>query len=70
VLTAQVEKDRPPEGLARGRYEAPPWAIAALGAAVGIGALAFVVVRLVRRARAPKGDFAPSSRRPPGTGHR
>jgi hypothetical protein len=67
VRSTQVEKDRPPPGLAQGRYEAPPWAIVALGLAVGLGAIAFVIVRLVRRSRAAKEDIAPRSKR---TGHR
>ncbi len=49
----QTQYDRPPEGLQRGRYPAPAWAIAALGAAVVLGALIFVVWRARRAARRP-----------------
>jgi hypothetical protein len=65
VLGTQVEKERPPEGLARGRYEAPAWLIAALGGVIAFGALAFLIARFVRRSRAARGDFVPPSKRRP-----
>jgi hypothetical protein len=33
--------ERPPPGLARGEYPAPPWAIAALGAALVLGTVLY-----------------------------
>ncbi|HZF51922.1 MAG TPA: hypothetical protein VE093_24890 [Polyangiaceae bacterium] len=48
---AQTQLDRPPEGLARGRWPAPRWAIAALGAAVLVGALIYLALRLRRSLR-------------------
>jgi hypothetical protein len=54
VLLSQTQYDRPPEGLARGRWPAPRWAIAALGAAIVALALAYLVVRLRRRRRGQK----------------
>ena len=43
-------EERPPPGLARGRYPAPPWAIAGLGAALILGSILYFVLRL-RKAR-------------------
>jgi hypothetical protein len=40
----------PPEGLARGRYEVPRWAIGALLAVIVVVAVAWII----RRARAPR----------------
>ncbi len=40
--------DRPPPGLAQGRYEWPSWGIATLGSVVVILGVAFVVWRLRR----------------------
>jgi hypothetical protein len=37
--------ERPPPGLARGRYAASPWAIAALGAALIVCTLVYLVLR-------------------------
>ena len=38
--------ERPPPGLARGKYPASPWAIAALGAALVICTILYIVLRL------------------------
>lgn len=46
----QVTYERPPEGMSRGRYPAPWWAIVALASAVVIAAVIFFILR----ARAPK----------------
>ena len=43
--------ERPPAGLARGRYPAPAWAVTVLGAAVLLGALYYLWWRTRRRAR-------------------
>ncbi len=40
--------ERPPPGLARGKYSAPAWVVASLGAALLLGALAYVIRRFVR----------------------
>lgn len=67
MATAQeVTYERPPEGLSRGRYPAPPWVIVALAAVV----LVVGVVFLVLRARAPRpaidaGDGAGKPGEPP-----
>jgi hypothetical protein len=53
VRLLQTQYDRPPEGLQRGRFPAPPWAVAALGAAVVLGALLFLAWRARRAARPP-----------------
>jgi len=54
--------ERPPEGLARGRWEAPAWAIVLLGVAVLAAAVAFWVMR-VRRARPQPGPDSRAGRR-------
>lgn len=46
----QVTYDRPPEGLARGRFPAPPWVILALAAVVIVTGIVFFILR----ARAPR----------------
>jgi hypothetical protein len=38
--------ERPPPGLARGKYPASPWAIAALGATLLVGTILYFVLRL------------------------
>jgi hypothetical protein len=40
--------ERPPPGLARGKYPASPWAIAALGAALVLGTIVYFVLRFRR----------------------
>jgi hypothetical protein len=37
--------ERPPPGPARGKYPASPWAIAALGATLVLGAVLYFVLR-------------------------
>ena len=60
----QTQYDRPPEGLQRGRYPAPRWVVAAIGAAVVLGALIYLVWRARRARRAPEADAPrPSQRR-------
>ncbi|EYF08953.1 Hypothetical protein CAP_0037 [Chondromyces apiculatus DSM 436] len=51
----QLQQERPPEGLQRGRYPAPPWSIAALGAAVLLGALLFLGFRARRALKRSEG---------------
>lgn len=46
----QVTYERPPEGLARGRFPAPPWVIVLLAAVVVVAGVVFLIVR----ARAPR----------------
>lgn len=55
----QTQYDRPPEGLQRGRYPAPTWAIVALGAAVVLGALLFLAWRARRATRPPAASDEP-----------
>lgn len=38
--------ERPPAGLARGKYATSPWAISALGATLVLGTLLYFVLRL------------------------
>ena len=61
----QLQYDRPPEGLQQGRYPAPRWAIAAIGAAVLLAALIFLVWRARRaaRPRVVQDEPRPSKRR-------
>jgi hypothetical protein len=56
--------ERPPPGLARGRYPAPAWLVAALGGALFVAVVAFLVLR-GRRARRKRSESLapPSSRR-------
>jgi len=42
-------EERPPPGLARGRYPASPWAIALLGAALVLSVLVYFFLKLRRR---------------------
>jgi hypothetical protein len=54
MATAQeVTYDRPPEGLARGRYPAPPWLILGLAALVVVACIVFFIAR----ARAPRAQI-------------
>jgi hypothetical protein len=48
--TAGLVVDRPPPGLARGRYAASPWAIGALGGALVVGTILYFALRF-RRSR-------------------
>lgn len=59
----QTQYDRPPEGLQRGRYPVPKWMIAAVGAAVVLGALVYLIVRARRASRPPANDEPRPSRR-------
>lgn len=60
----QTQYERPPEGLQRGRYPAPRWVVAAIGAAVVLGALLYLIFRARRAMRAPEADASgPSKRR-------
>lgn len=54
VFAAQAQYDRPPEGLARGKWPAPLWFIAAFGALIVLSAFIYLFVR-VRRALRGKG---------------
>jgi hypothetical protein len=40
--------ERPPPGLARGKYPASPWAIGALGMALVLGTILYFVLRFRR----------------------
>ncbi|HEY4116947.1 MAG TPA: hypothetical protein VGM56_03775 [Byssovorax sp.] len=51
------------EGLGRGRWDAPAWAIAALGGGVSLAAVAWLVLRVVRARRKRRVDAVPISRR-------
>jgi hypothetical protein len=48
--TGHTVIERPPAGPARGRYPAPAWVVLGLGAAIVLGALVYLALR-VRRAR-------------------
>jgi hypothetical protein len=43
--------ERPPPGLARGKYSVPAWAVVGLGAAILAAGIAYLGWRLVRRAK-------------------
>jgi hypothetical protein len=43
--------ERPPPGLARGKYPAPAWVVATLGAIVILAGLAYLARRLLKGAR-------------------
>jgi hypothetical protein len=49
--TARVLVERPPPGLARGKYPFPAWGIGVLGGALFLVGLAWFVVRLRRRVK-------------------
>lgn len=55
----QVVYERPPEGMARGRFPAPWWVILALALAIVVAAAVFLIVRLVVGARVAKDRTAP-----------
>jgi hypothetical protein len=48
-----VVVERPPPGLARGQYAAPPWVIGVVGGTVAMVGLAWTLWRW-RRARRPR----------------
>ncbi len=52
LAPAVVEWERPPEGLQRGTWAAPRWAVVALGAFVVFVAAAYLVRRLRQRREA------------------
>jgi hypothetical protein len=43
--------ERPPPGLARGHYPAPPWAVLGLGSALLFGTLVYFALRMRGRVR-------------------
>lgn len=55
----QVIYERPPEGMARGRWPVPWWAIVAIAAVLVVAAVAFLVVRAVVAWRRSKGPDKP-----------
>ncbi|AKT43202.1 uncharacterized protein CMC5_074330 [Chondromyces crocatus] len=55
-MLRQLEQDRPPEGLQRGRYPAPAWTIAALGMALLLGAVLFLSWRARRASKRSRGS--------------
>lgn len=55
----EVKYDRPPEGLARGRYPAPWWAILAVAAILVVAAVTFLIVRGIVGWRLSKGPEKP-----------
>lgn len=52
---AQTHYDRPPEGLARGRFQAPAFVIIALGAVVVVAAIVYLGLKLRRALRGRRG---------------
>lgn len=52
ALTQTVVVERPPEGLARGKWESPPWVIVLIVAIAVIASLGYAAWRLLR-ARKP-----------------
>jgi len=48
ALTQTVVVERPPEGLARGKWESPSWVIIVIVAAAVIGSLGYAAWRLLR----------------------
>lgn len=57
----QVIYERPPEGLARGRFPVPWWAIVAIAAVIVLAAVVFLVVRGVVSWRVSRGPSKPPS---------
>jgi hypothetical protein len=51
VTAGHVVVDRPPPGLARGKYPLPAWTIAGIGATVVLGGLVYVFRRFYGRAK-------------------
>jgi len=54
AASAVIEWERPPEGLQRGKWAAPRWAVITLGIVIVVLTLVYFVVRL-RRIRAESG---------------
>jgi type VI protein secretion system component VasK len=63
VTLLQTQYDRPQEGLQRGRYPMPQWVVAAVGAAVVLGALFFLIWRARRAKKAQRDEESRPSRR-------
>ncbi|MEZ4441757.1 MAG: hypothetical protein R3B72_21835 [Polyangiaceae bacterium] len=59
-----VVYDRPPPGLAQGRYPVPGWVLVVVGALVLAALLAFFGLRERRRRRDASASIPPSSRSP------
>ena len=55
----QVIYERPPEGMARGRFPVPWWVVVALAAAIVLSCVTFLIVRLVVGARIAKDRVGP-----------
>ncbi len=51
TTSARIIVERPPPGLARGKYAWPPWAIGTLGASVLLIGVCYYAWRLLRRKR-------------------
>ena len=49
ATSGHVVVERPPPGLARGKYPLPAWAIGLMGGAVVLAGLVYVVTRIYRR---------------------
>jgi len=47
--TGELIEERPPPGLARGKYAAAPWLIGTLGALLVLGTLAHLLLRFWKR---------------------
>lgn len=68
--TGTTVVERPPPGIARGRFPAPPWAVAVLAVVLVAGIVAFFVLRHRRAQKARRYESVaptsvpPSSRRP------
>jgi hypothetical protein len=63
VTSLQVPRDRPESNLGKGRYEAPLWIVAILGALAVAVLGTFLIVILVKRLRARREDLGPISSR-------
>ncbi|KYF92046.1 hypothetical protein BE20_13000 [Sorangium cellulosum] len=59
----QIDVERPPPGLQRGRYPAPQWVILAVGATVVLGAVVVLIWRARRTLRSRERGGPRSSRR-------
>jgi len=47
--SGRIVVERPPPGLAQGKYPLPAWAIGCMGGAVVLAGLVYVATRLYRR---------------------